>query len=174
LAKKPSTALSQEHDVGVKWKTKRGWRVSHPLRREMSESDRQSGLFLEQEANELFAPVENHLTRLGRILHEANAVVEINPTWEHFGEQKLRRAARVIFGGAAEFLPLYFTIERVIIFYRDRHYRFTSGIEALIPVITSDVEQFITAQSQAAAPAHLALTSDPPLLVEHLREIIEP
>ena len=24
LAKKPSTALSQEHEVGVKWKTKRG------------------------------------------------------------------------------------------------------------------------------------------------------
>jgi hypothetical protein len=129
--------------------------------------------FLEQEANELFAPVENHLTRLGRVLHSANAVVEVNPTWEHVGEQKLRRAARVIFGRAAEFLPLYFTIERVTIFYRDRHYRFTSGIEALIPVITSDVEQFITAQSRAAAPAHLALTSDQPLLVEHLRGIIE-
>ena len=29
LAKKPSTALSQEQEVGVKWKTKRGWRSSH-------------------------------------------------------------------------------------------------------------------------------------------------
>ena len=29
LAKKPSTALSQEHEVGVKWKVKRGWRSSH-------------------------------------------------------------------------------------------------------------------------------------------------
>src|ERR1700722_7996198 len=28
LAKTPSTALSQEHEVGVKWKTKRGWRLS--------------------------------------------------------------------------------------------------------------------------------------------------
>src|SRR5271168_3883668 len=28
LAKKPSTALSQEHEVGVKWKMKRGWRSS--------------------------------------------------------------------------------------------------------------------------------------------------
>src|SRR6202021_1050250 len=28
LAKNPSTALSQEHEVGVKWKTKRGWRSS--------------------------------------------------------------------------------------------------------------------------------------------------
>src|SRR6266436_2134889 len=29
LAKKPSTALSQEHEVGVKWKLKRSWRSSH-------------------------------------------------------------------------------------------------------------------------------------------------
>ena len=29
LAKKPSTALSQEHEVGVKWKVKRSWRESH-------------------------------------------------------------------------------------------------------------------------------------------------
>src|SRR5258707_12194 len=28
LAKKPSTALSQEHEVGVKWKTKRSCRSS--------------------------------------------------------------------------------------------------------------------------------------------------
>ena len=28
LAKKPSTALSQEHEVGVKWKTKRSFRSS--------------------------------------------------------------------------------------------------------------------------------------------------
>ena len=29
LAKNPSTALSQEHEVGVKWKVKRSWRESH-------------------------------------------------------------------------------------------------------------------------------------------------
>src|SRR5947208_15788062 len=28
LAKKPSTALSQELEVGVKWKVQRGWRMS--------------------------------------------------------------------------------------------------------------------------------------------------
>src|SRR5512132_1451059 len=31
LAKKPSTALSQEQEVGVKWKTKRGWRLQPRL-----------------------------------------------------------------------------------------------------------------------------------------------
>lgn len=30
-AKKPSTALSQELEVGVKWKVQRGWRASHSL-----------------------------------------------------------------------------------------------------------------------------------------------
>ena len=29
VAKKPSTALSQEADVGVKWSVHRGWRSSH-------------------------------------------------------------------------------------------------------------------------------------------------
>ena len=76
--------------------------------------------FLEQEANELFAPIENHLTRLGRVLHAANAAVEVDPTWEHLGEQKLHRTAKVIFGGTAEYLPLDFTIEGITIFYHDR------------------------------------------------------
>jgi hypothetical protein len=44
----------------------------------------------------------------------------------------------------------------VTIFYRNRPYRFTRAIEALIPVLNSDIEQFITAQSQATTPAHLA------------------
>ena len=28
LAKKPSTAFSQEHEVGTKWNVQRGWRAS--------------------------------------------------------------------------------------------------------------------------------------------------
>ncbi len=31
LAKKPSTAFSQEHEVGVKWKVQRGCRASQAL-----------------------------------------------------------------------------------------------------------------------------------------------
>src|SRR5271167_2693515 len=30
LANQPSTALAQEHEVGVKWKVTRGWRASQP------------------------------------------------------------------------------------------------------------------------------------------------
>src|SRR5262249_10728041 len=42
--------------------------------------------FLEQEANQLFTPLEDYLTKLGRVLHAANASVEVDPTWEHLGE----------------------------------------------------------------------------------------
>jgi hypothetical protein len=130
--------------------------------------------FLEQEANELFAPLENYLTRLDKVIRVANAAVEIDPTWEHLDDRKLRRTAKVILRETAQHLPLDLTIEGVTIFYRNRPYRFTRAVEALIPLITSDVEQFIIAQSRATTPAHLALTSDQPLLIEHLREIIEP
>jgi hypothetical protein len=130
--------------------------------------------FLEQEANQLFAPLEDYLTKLDRVLQAANASVEVQPTWEHLGERKLRRTAKVILRETAQHLPLDLTIEGVTIFYRNRPYRFTRAVEALIPLITSDVEQFIIAQSRATTPAHLALTSDQPLLIEHLRGIIEP
>jgi hypothetical protein len=106
--------------------------------------------FLEQEANELFAPLENYLTRSDQVLHEANSAVEIYPTWEHLDERKLRRTAKVILRETAQQLPLDLTIEGVTIFYRNRPYRFTRAIEALIPVITSDVERFITAHKHPA------------------------
>src|SRR5436305_4628875 len=114
--------------------------------------------FLEQEANELFAPLENYLTRLDKVLHEANAAIEIDPIWEHLDERKLRRTAKVLLRETAQHLALDLTIEGVTIFYRDRPYRFTRAIEALIPVITSYIEQFITTQSQATTPAHLRIS----------------
>ena len=105
--------------------------------------------FREKEANELFAPIENHLTRLGRVLQAANATVDVDATWEHIGKQKLRRSAEVIFRATAGYLPLDLTIEGTSIFYRNSRYRFPGAIEALIHVITADVEQFITAQGRA-------------------------
>jgi hypothetical protein len=113
--------------------------------------------FLEQEANGLFAPLENYLTRLDKVLHQANAAVEIDPTCEHLDERKLRRTAKVILRETAQHLPLDLTIEGVTIFYRNRPYRFTRAIEELIPLLNSDIEQFITGQSQAITPVHLAL-----------------
>ena len=68
-------------------------------------------------------------------------------TWEHIDERKLRRTAKVIHGQTAEYLLIDLTLEGVTIFYREVPYRFTRAVESLIPVITRDVEQFITAQS---------------------------
>jgi hypothetical protein len=134
---------------------KHRWDEEDKTRDELERQARRA--FFKQEANELFAPLENYLTRLDKVFREANAALEIDPTWEHLDERKLRRTAKVILRETAEHLSLDLTIEGVTIFYRNRPYRFTRAIEALIPVITSDVEQFITAQSQATTPAHLAL-----------------
>jgi hypothetical protein len=153
LVMQSSIPMEDEHS-GIR-DLKHRWDEEDKTRDEIERQARRA--FLEQEANELFSPLENYLTRLGKVIHQANAAVEIDPTWEHLDERKLRRTAKVILGETAQHLPLDLTIEGVTIFYRNRPYRFTRAIEALIPVITSDVEQFITAQSQATTPAHLAL-----------------
>jgi hypothetical protein len=101
-------------------------------------------MFLEQEANHTFAPIEDFLTRLAIVLGAAGASVEINSTWEHLEDQGLRRVAKVICSKPPRELRLDFTVRGVSIFYRDRTYRFTGGIGALIPAITADVEQFLT------------------------------
>ena len=60
------------------------------------------------------------MTRLDKVLHQANAAVEIDPTWEHLDERKLRRTAKVILRETAQHLPLDLTIEGVTIFFRNR------------------------------------------------------
>jgi hypothetical protein len=154
LVMQSSIPMGDEHSPPIRH-LKHRWDEEDKTRDELERQERRA--FLEQEANELFAPLENYLTALEKVLHQANAAVEIDPTWEHLDERKLRRTAKVILRETAQQLPLDLTIEGVTIFYRNRPYRFTRAIEALIPVITSDVEQFITAQSQATAPGHLAL-----------------
>ena len=125
---------------------KHRWDLEDSARDKLEREARQA--FLEQEANQLFAPIETYLSKLDKILQAAKALVEIDPTWKHLGDQRLRRSARLIFGASAQHLLLDFTIEGVTVSYRNTPYRFTRGIEALVAVITSDVEDFITAQSQ--------------------------
>jgi hypothetical protein len=57
---------------------KHRWDVEDKTRDELERQERRA--FLEQEANELFAPLENYLTRLDKVIHEANAALEIDPT----------------------------------------------------------------------------------------------
>jgi hypothetical protein len=97
--------------------------------------------FLEQEANEIFTSLMHHFTRLSKALCATGASVEIDENWEHIRDQKLRRTTKVI--SAGQQLHLNLTVQGASIFYRDKSYRIPRGIEALIPIITSDVEQFL-------------------------------
>jgi len=100
--------------------------------------------FLEAEANQTFAPIEEFLTRLSKVLSAAGALMDIDTTWEHLGERRLRRAATVISPDSLHRLPLDFTIHAASIFYCDKVYRLATGTEALILAITADVERFLT------------------------------
>ena len=110
------------------------------------QEERAQQIFLEEEANQTFAPIENYFTRLSKVLSAVGASVEIDTTWQHLGGRRLRRVAKVTSSTPVQQLSLDFTIQGVNIFYRDKIYRFASGIEALIRAITSEVEQFLTRQ----------------------------
>jgi len=107
------------------------------------QEERAQQAFLEAEANHTFAPIEDFLRRLSKVLSAAGASVEIDTTWEHLGERRLRRVAKIIFSNPPQELPLDFTINAASIFYRDKVYRLATGTEALIHAITADVERFL-------------------------------
>ena len=75
--------------------------------------------------------------------------MEIDTTWEHLGERRLRRVAEIISSDSLHRLPLDFTISAASIFYRDKVYRLATGIEALILAITADIERFLTPYRKA-------------------------
>jgi hypothetical protein len=121
---------------------KQKWHEEDAIREEQEQRAKRT--FLENEANQTFAPIQDYLTRLGKVLSAAGASVEIDTTWEHFADQKLHRVATVTSANPAQQLPLDFTIQGVSIFYRGKPYRFGSGIGALILAVTTEVEQFLT------------------------------
>jgi hypothetical protein len=131
--------MSNEHSPGRSLKQK--WDEEDAAHNKQEERAQQ--IFLEKEANQTFAPIEDYLTRLGQVLNAAGATVEIDTMWEHLGDRTLRRVATVISHNPTQQLHLDFTIQGVSIFYRNKAYRFTGGIEALIPAITVDLEQFL-------------------------------
>jgi hypothetical protein len=139
-------SMSYEHSK-IGYLTNR-WNEEDATRDELEEQRKRN--FLEQEANQLFEPIENHLRKLGTVLYTVEASVHVDFTWTHLGERKLRRVGKVMFRGAAQ-LPLDFTIEGASIIYRNTRYPFGGAIGTLIPLITSDVEQFIDEQGQAVS-----------------------
>jgi hypothetical protein len=112
--------------------------------------ERAQQLFLEAEANHTFAPIEDFLVKLSKVLSAAGASMEIE-TWQHLDDRRLRRVATVISSNPLQRLPLDFTIHGVSIFYRDKVFRFGGGIEGLILAITTEVKQFLTPHRKSAA-----------------------
>jgi hypothetical protein len=116
---------------------KHRWDEEDKTRDELERQARRA--FLKQEANELFAPLENYLTRLDKVIREANAALEIDPTWEHLDERKLRRTAKVILRETAEHLSLDLTIDHflpqqalpVYPRHRSTHSRYNLGRRAI-------------------------------------------
>ena len=97
--------------------------------------------FLEQEANEIFTSMATYFTSLAKALRAIGASVEIGEHWEHVRDQTLRRTTKLV--SAGQQLHVNLTVQGTSIFYRDRSYRIPRGIEDLILIITSDVEQFL-------------------------------
>ena len=116
-----------------------------------TQEERAQQILLEVEANETFVPIEDFLTRLGKVLSAAaSASVEIDTTWEQLSDRRLRRVARVISSNPPRQLRLEFTIQGMRISYHDKGYLLSGGIKALISVVTADVEQFLTPNRTAA------------------------
>jgi hypothetical protein len=130
------------NDMHWRIRTLKGrWAEEDAARDKREERARQ--LFLEAEANQTFATIEEFLVRLREVLKGAGASVEID-TWQHLDDQRLRRVAKVLSPNPLQRLCLDFTIQGVSIFYQDKIFRFDSGVAALILAITAEVEQFLT------------------------------
>jgi hypothetical protein len=120
---------------------KQQWDDEDAKRDELEQQAKQ--LLLEEHANQIFAPIEDFLTRLNQVLRAVGGSVEVGAMWEHLGDGKLRRVAKVTSTESKQQLSIDLTVQEAIIFYNDTPYRFSRGIEALIFAITREVEQFL-------------------------------
>ena len=132
---------------------KEQWAEEDAARDKREERARQ--LFLEAEANQTFTPIEEFLIKLSKALSGAGASVEID-TWQHLDDQRLRRVAQVVFSNLPQRLSLDFTIHGMSIIYRDKIFRFDSGIAALILAITAEVEHSLTPHRKAAGSSSIS------------------
>jgi len=59
------------------------------------QEERAQQIFLEEEANQTFAPIEGYFTRLSKVLSAAGVSVEIDTTWQHLGDRRLRPVGKI-------------------------------------------------------------------------------
>ena len=131
--------MSQEH-ARIRH-LKQQWDDEDAVRDELERQAQRS--FLEEQANQLFAPVEDFLTRLDKVLRTGGGSVEIDGKCEHLGDGRLRRKAKVTSTEPTQQRSVDFIIQAARIFYRDTFYQFSHGTEALIGAITREVKQFL-------------------------------
>jgi hypothetical protein len=138
------TSMNQEQDEyhALIRSLKQRWDDEDAARDELER--RAKEIFLEDQANQIFAPIEDYLTRLDKVLHAVGASVQIDAVWQHLGDQRLGRAARVMSSDPNRQHSLDFTIQGLSVLFRDRPYSFSNGIKALLRAITHEVEQFLT------------------------------
>jgi hypothetical protein len=129
--------MSQDH-APIRLLTQK-WDENDTVRDDQQQKAKQ--LFLEETATQIFAPIEDYLRRIDKVLRVAGGSVEIDAKWEHLGDQRLRRVAKVTSNESGEQLPIDLTIQGVTILYRGTPYRFSNGVE--IATVTREVEQFL-------------------------------
>ena len=135
--------MSNKHDKSdpAIGNLKQRWDDKDAARDKLEQREKQ--LFLEEQANQIFAPIEDYFMRLDKVLQRVRASAKIEAMWEHVADQRLRRVATVTSTAPWQQLRLEFAIQGVSILYRDKPYRLSREIEALILVITGEVEQFL-------------------------------
>ena len=143
IKEKTATAMSDKRDesYSVVRNLKQRWDDEDAGRDRLEQQTKQ--LFVEEQASQIFAPIEDYLKRLDKVLSGVHASVKIEANWEHLADQRLRRVVTVTSTEPRKQLPLIFTIDGASILYRDMPYRFSRGIETLVLVITSEVEEFL-------------------------------
>jgi hypothetical protein len=135
--------MSNEHD-GEHSRTRglrQRWDEEDAAREERER--RQKELFLEEQANEIFTPIDACLTRIDKVLRGFDASLENDRTWQHLDNQRLRRVAKVKSNQPGQQLALEFTIDGTKIFHREKLYQGSRDTEALIRIIIGEVEQFL-------------------------------
>ena len=88
---------------------KQSWDDKDATREKLEQREKQ--LFLEDQANQIFAPIEDYFMRLDKVLHRVRASAKIEAMWEHLVDQRLRRVATVTSTDPWQQLRLDFTIQ---------------------------------------------------------------
>ena len=79
---KAATAMSNKHDKSDPSirNLKQSWDDKDATREKLEQREKQ--LFLEDQANQIFAPIEDYFTRLDKVLHRVRASAKIEAMWE--------------------------------------------------------------------------------------------